>query len=106
MVLNQLSNYEAWNNSGTFYNHVDQIPGQNKFEEAAACFKKAITLKSDYDIALVNLGLIYGKKELFEDAKEYFRKAMKIDGDYAQTARDAIDKIEAGQFQEFLDAFK
>jgi tetratricopeptide (TPR) repeat protein len=56
---------------------------QGKFSEAKKCHKKALKIASETpDEAYYNLGLILRAEEKFEEALNYFEKAIKLNPEY------------------------
>ncbi len=54
---------------------------EDRFEEAAACFSKAIARQPDYGIAHLNLGMALRNQGRFEEAIAAYRDAMRISPD-------------------------
>ena len=54
----------------------------DNLDAAEKSFIQATLLKDNYFHAINNLGLIYYKKESYEQAIHYFKKAAKFDKDY------------------------
>ena len=77
----------TWVYLGTFLTHAERI------EEAGDALARALEAEGDVDEAYLNLG--YQKARLFdlEGARECYRKALAIDGEYV-AARDALVDVE------------
>lgn len=78
---NNIENPETMNNLGIVY------AKQNKLSASVLLFKKAIELKPDFASAYFNLGISLDKIKRFDEAKENFRKAIKLNPKY----RDVIN---------------
>ena len=61
---------------GVFYSN------QRKFNEAAACFKKAIEINPNYIDAHYQLGLTYAEQGDFDQARKCCKKVNELNGPY------------------------
>jgi tetratricopeptide (TPR) repeat protein len=69
------NNYQSENNLGTAY-------GSKNLEKALFHYKAALKIKPGYAAALYNMGNIYEKKDLTDEAIRYYLKALQINPDY------------------------
>ena len=76
LIKNYPNSALSYNIQGTIEMTLDNI------DVAEKSFRKAILLKDNYFHAINNLGLIYYKKESYEQAIHCFKKASKFDKDY------------------------
>ena len=75
-LFNQLlaadpNDYVAWTQMGTIYFKA------NSYDNAEACYFKAIELKKDYSVALLNLGKLYLVKKQYDDSVLVLSNAVK-----------------------------
>ncbi|HET7200696.1 MAG TPA: tetratricopeptide repeat protein, partial [Burkholderiales bacterium] len=66
------ANWVAWNNLGKYYMDSD-LP------QAAACFRRAVGYKDDYDVAWYNLGVVLGGMRRDAEAIASYRRSLKLD---------------------------
>ena len=64
--------YWAYNLEGTLYLR------ESDFDDAEKMFQKALELKPDFEVAVMNLGLMNAVREDYEQAEEYFEKAIQL----------------------------
>ena len=63
--------------SGNVYERKEQ------FEEAIACYQKALQLNPNFAAAYCNLGNVYERKEQFEEAIVCYQKALQLNPNFA-----------------------
>ncbi len=66
------------NNYKAHFNMAVTLRDMNKFDEAAAEFKKCLQIKPDDSLSFNGLGIIFGRQGKFDQASEYFVKALQI----------------------------
>lgn len=64
----------------------------SKYDEAVGELQKILEINSWNAEAYYNLGLIYENKNLKEDARRMYEKALSIDSDY-KLAREHLNKL-------------
>ena len=56
---------------------------QGKPDEAAACYQRALKLKTDYVEAHNNLGNVFNRRGELDKATACYRRALQLNPDYA-----------------------
>ena len=67
----------AYNNMGIAYDN------KGNYDEAIACYKKAIKLNPDFVMAYGNLGIAYYSKGNYDKAIACYEKAIELNPDFA-----------------------
>ncbi|MDA8755702.1 tetratricopeptide repeat protein [Candidatus Pseudothioglobus singularis] len=93
--------YQSFNEQGV------QLAKKNLLIEAINSFEKAIELKSDYEDALHNLGLVQHKLGKLDQAIRLYKKVVAIDSNYALQSENKILRViyffSQGNIQEALE---
>jgi len=75
-----------------YYNLALSYVNTQNLDDAIATFQKAVELHNADATIYNNLGVLYFKKKLHDDARHCFEKALAIDVDYAE-AQQNLEKI-------------
>jgi len=93
-------NYEALNNLGQLYEHVDK-----EFDKAKECYEKAIKSNPSLDIPRLNLGVLLTHH--FKDikgAKEVYEELLKIDPDNAKAHNNISNVYKSEEYKDLEKA--
>lgn len=92
---------EIHNNLGVTLNDLRQ------FEEAEACYRRALEIKPDYAEAHYNLGITLNDMGRYEEAESSFRCALEIKPDYAEAHSNlGVTLNDLGRFKEAESSFR
>ncbi len=118
LVLLTRQRCRVWKKSETLWNDVlrkypnahvahnnlgNVLVAQNKLEEAAAHYRKALSIKPDHTNSYNNLGLISARRNNLEEAVSYYTEALRIEPDYVQAHNNLANALaRQGRFEEAL----
>ena len=88
----QLSSENNLSLFDTYYNLALSYLNIHHMEEAISALKKAIELNNKDSSLYNNLGVLYSKKNMYNEAIAYFEKALILDVNYIE-ARQNLDKV-------------
>jgi len=92
------ANWVAWNNLGKHYLDTD-------LSRAAACFRRAIGYKEDYDVAWYNLGVVLGRLGRPGEAIASYRRSLDLDSKNADAwVNLSVEYQQAGNYLAGLKA--
>lgn len=80
--------------------------GENKYEDAAEAYKRAIKLRPDYLDPHINLGLVYYKLGKYSEAIDSYKQALRIKPDCTIYNKLGTIYIITGKYSMAIDAFK
>lgn len=90
-----------------WYDKGIDLKKDSKYEEAITAFKKAVSLKNDYNEALYQLGWCYNEKEMYKEALEVLQNEAKYN-----PTKPAASQFEMGyalkglgQYDDAIEAF-
>jgi tetratricopeptide (TPR) repeat protein len=79
--------------------------GENKLDEAVACYRKAIELDSNRTAPHRNLGLVYVRRNDLDNAVAFFRKAIELEPNFATAHCDLGEALyRQGKWDEAISA--
>ncbi|MCK6605578.1 MAG: tetratricopeptide repeat protein [Ignavibacteriaceae bacterium] len=70
--IDKLPDYKSWYNMGLCYKNLNQT------DKAVDCFEEALKLKTDLDLAYVQIGAAYYAAEKYDSAIIHFEKVLEI----------------------------
>ena len=87
------------NDAGVHNNLGSALQNRGQFEDAAACYRRALKLKPDFAIAHRNLGNVLVELGQLDGAVASFRRAVKFQPDFAEAHSNLGNALhELGQF--------
>jgi protein O-GlcNAc transferase len=88
------------NDAGVHNNLGSALQDRGQFEDAAACYRRALKLKPDFAIAHRNLGSVLVELGQLDGAVASFRRAVKFRPDFAEAHSNLGNALhELGQFE-------
>ncbi|MBU0673309.1 MAG: tetratricopeptide repeat protein [Proteobacteria bacterium] len=95
-------------NSWFSYNNLGlKYLGLKEYDRAAESFKKAFSIKDDYDHAYNNLGVVYRELKEYDEAEKMFLKALSVRPNYSEAAANLGEVYkETGQFPKAIEFYE
>ncbi len=108
VALLKESDIEDYKKTAEYWFYRGFAYGESSLDkEKIEAYKKAIRIKSDYEIAHYNLGVVYDRLGMYNEAIESYKQAIRINPDYAEEYSGlGVAYEHLGMYNEAIESFK